>query len=71
MAGEMAVTIELDADDRELLRRIADAVPRDPWFVVRWRKVADDKPDFRMEDLHGNSDAARLAKQCLDWLAST
>lgn len=40
-----------------------------PWFVQKWAEVTTEKPEWSLEDLHGNSDAADLARRCLAWLA--
>jgi len=44
--------------------------PALPWFVDRWREVIREKPDWKIDDLYGNSHAAAAATRCLDWLAT-
>lgn len=40
----------------------------EPWFVSEWKEVFAQRPDFNIDDLYGNSQAADLAQRCLKWI---
>jgi len=40
------------------------------WFVERWRAIVAQRPDWKVDDFYGNSEAADMATRCLKWLAS-